>query len=58
MKYEAPDDNSLPPGPSGVRQTKVVGALEELLEGPLISHFVSQVQVNYALWSPCVDVIK
>ena len=39
-------NKSLPAGPSGVDQSKVVQALEELLEGPLISGFVSKDQVS------------
>ena len=45
-KYEPPVNKSLPAGPSGVDQSKVVQALEELLEGSLISGFVSQEQVS------------
>ena len=46
LKYEPPVNKSLPPAPKGVDERKVVQALEELLEGPLISGFVSQEQVS------------
>ena len=46
MKYEQPADKSLHPGPKDVDESKVVQALEELLEAPLISGFVSLEQVS------------
>ena len=51
-KYEPPVNKSLPAAPSGVDQRKVLQALEELLEGPLISGFVSQEQVSEHLPKP------
>lgn len=44
-------NNSPHPAPKGVDQDKVIEALKELLEGPLISGFVSQDQVSIRIYT-------
>ena len=56
--YEPPVNKSLPAAPSGVDQSKVMQALEELLEGPLISGFVSQEQERQMIRSAITALSK
>ncbi|XP_028399518.1 DNA ligase 1-like isoform X2 [Dendronephthya gigantea] len=51
VKYEQQADRSLHPGPKNVDQSKVVQALEELLEAPLISGFISPEQEKHMIRS-------